>query len=64
VYFDRESLKFQHFDGVTVYTPTYLLNQSQVVVQFDAGIGVEVVENEGYMTGRVFLPWKFIVSAK
>lgn len=62
VYFDRESLKFQHFDGVTVYTPTYLLNQSQVVVQFDAGIGVEVVENEGYMTGRVFLPWKFIVS--
>ncbi|XP_030564094.1 protein mesh isoform X2 [Drosophila novamexicana] len=60
VYFDRESLKFQHFDGVTVYTPTYLLNQSQVVVQFDAGIGVEVVENEGFMTGRVFLPWKFI----
>nr|XP_016998391.1 protein mesh isoform X1 [Drosophila takahashii]XP_016998393.1 protein mesh isoform X1 [Drosophila takahashii] len=60
VYFDRESLKFQHFDGVSVYTPTYLLNQSQVVVQFDAGIGVEVVENEGYMTGRVFLPWKFI----
>ncbi|EDV90809.1 protein mesh isoform X2 [Drosophila grimshawi] len=60
VYFDRESLKFQHFDGVTVYTPTYLLNQSQVVVQFDAGVGVEVVENEGFMTGRVFLPWKFI----
>ncbi|KPU80188.1 uncharacterized protein Dana_GF16595, isoform C [Drosophila ananassae] len=60
VYFDRESLKFQHFDGVTVYTPTYLLNQSQVVVQFDAGIGVEVVENEGFMTGRVFLPWNFI----
>ncbi|XP_017848445.1 protein mesh isoform X2 [Drosophila busckii] len=60
VYFDRESLKFQHFDGVTVYTPTYLLNQSQVIVQFDAGIGVEVVENEGFMTGRVFLPWKFI----
>ncbi|EDW82985.2 uncharacterized protein Dwil_GK22555, isoform D [Drosophila willistoni] len=60
VYFDRESLKFQHFDGVTVYTPTYLLNQSQVVVQFDAGVGVEIVENEGFMTGRVFLPWKFI----
>ncbi|XP_030370476.1 protein mesh isoform X2 [Scaptodrosophila lebanonensis] len=60
IYFDRESLKFQHFDGVTVYTPTYLLNQSQVIVQFDAGIGVEVVENEGFMTGRVYLPWKFI----
>uniref|UniRef100_T1PEZ0 AMOP domain protein n=1 Tax=Musca domestica TaxID=7370 RepID=T1PEZ0_MUSDO len=60
VYFDRESLKFQHFDGVTVYTPTYLLNQSQVVVMFDSGIGVEVIENEGYMTGRVYLPWNFI----
>ncbi|XP_065372052.1 protein mesh isoform X3 [Calliphora vicina] len=60
VYFDRESLKFQHFDGVTVYTPTYLLNQSQVIVMFDSGIGVEVIENEGYMTGRVYLPWQFI----
>ncbi|XP_073816075.1 sushi domain containing 2 mesh isoform X3 [Musca autumnalis] len=60
VYFDRESLKFQHFDGVTVYTPTYLLNQSQVVVMFDSGIGVEVIENEGFMTGRVYLPWNFI----
>uniref|UniRef100_A0A1B0FP21 Sushi domain-containing protein n=1 Tax=Glossina morsitans morsitans TaxID=37546 RepID=A0A1B0FP21_GLOMM len=60
IYFDRESLKFQHFDGVTVYTPTYLLNQSEVVVMFDSGIGVEVVENEGYMTGRAYLPWHFI----
>ncbi|XP_046806151.1 protein mesh [Lucilia cuprina] len=60
VYFDRESLKFQHFDGVTVYTPTYLLNQSQVIVMFDSGIGVEVIENDGYMTGRVYLPWQFI----
>ncbi|XP_020713695.1 protein mesh isoform X2 [Ceratitis capitata] len=60
IYFDRESMRFQHFDGVTVYTPTYLLNQSQVVVMFDGGVGVEVVENEGYMTGRVYLPWDFI----
>ncbi|XP_036324062.1 protein mesh isoform X2 [Rhagoletis pomonella] len=60
IYFDRESMRFQHFDGVTVYTPTYLLNQSQVVVMFDSGVGVEVVENEGFMTGRVYLPWTFI----
>uniref|UniRef100_A0A0A1WDK4 Extracellular domains-containing protein CG31004 n=1 Tax=Zeugodacus cucurbitae TaxID=28588 RepID=A0A0A1WDK4_ZEUCU len=60
IYFDRESMRFQHFDGVTVYTPTYLLNQSQVIVMFDSGVGVEVVENEGYMTGRVYLPWDFI----
>lgn len=62
IYFDRESMRFQHFDGVTVYTPTYLLNQSQIVVMFDSGVGVEVVENEGFMTGRVYLPWDFIVS--
>lgn len=64
IYFDRESLKFQHFDGATVYTPTYLLNQSQVIVMFDSGMGVEVIENEGFMTGRVYVPWNFIVSEK
>lgn len=48
--------------GVTVYTPTYILNQSEVVVMFDSGAGVEVVENKGYMTARVYLPWTFIVS--
>lgn len=62
VYFDRPSLKFQHFQGVTVYTPTYILNQSEVVIMFDSGAGVEVVENAGHMTARVFLPWSFIVS--
>lgn len=60
IYFDRPSLKFQHFDGVTVYTPSYILNQSEVVIMFSSGVGVEVVENAGFMTGRVYLPWSFI----
>ncbi|XP_055851937.1 protein mesh isoform X1 [Episyrphus balteatus] len=60
IYFDRPSLKFQHFHGVTVYTPTYLLNQSEVVVMFSSGVGVEVIENQGFMTGRVYLPWSFV----
>ncbi|XP_048517343.1 protein mesh isoform X2 [Dendroctonus ponderosae] len=60
VYFDRPSLKFQHFPGVTVYTPTYILNQSEVIMMFDNGVGVEVLDNNGYMTARVFLPWSFI----
>ncbi|XP_066998795.2 protein mesh isoform X2 [Anabrus simplex] len=60
VYFDRPSLKIQHFRGVTVYTPTYILDQSQVVIMFQSGAGVEVVENKGYMTARVYLPWSFI----
>lgn len=62
IYFDRQSLKFQHFQGVTVYTPSYILNQSEVVIMFDSGAGVEVVENNGFMTARVYLPWTFIVS--
>ncbi|XP_026473837.1 protein mesh isoform X2 [Ctenocephalides felis] len=60
IYFDRPSLKFQHFQGVTVYTPTYILNQSEVVIMFASGAGVEVVENQGFMTARVYLPWTFI----
>ncbi|KAJ8947709.1 hypothetical protein NQ318_001548 [Aromia moschata] len=60
VYFDRPSLKFQHFPGVTVYTPTYILNQSEVIIMFDNGAGLEVLDNQGYMTARVYLPWTFI----
>lgn len=60
VYFDRQSLKFQFFHGVTVYTPSYILNQSEVVIMFPSGAGVEVVENAGFMTARVYLPWGFI----
>ncbi|XP_033217639.1 protein mesh isoform X2 [Belonocnema kinseyi] len=60
VYFDRTSLKFQHFKGVLVYTPTYNLNQSEVVVMFDTGAGVEVIENQGFMSARVYLPWTYM----
>jgi hypothetical protein len=62
VYFDRNSLKFQHFAGVVVYTPTYILNQSEVIIMFDTGAGVEVVENQGFMTARVYLPWSYMVN--
>lgn len=29
---------------------------------FDNGAGVEVVDNQGYMSTRVYMPWSFIVS--
>lgn len=45
-----------------MYTPSYILNQSEVVIMFNSGAGVEVVENSGHMTVRVFMPWEFIVS--
>ncbi|XP_076249642.1 sushi domain containing 2 mesh [Calliopsis andreniformis] len=64
VYFDRQSIKFQHFPGVVVYTPTYILNQSEVIIMFDTGAGVEVVENQGFMTARVYLPWTYLNKTK
>ena len=47
---------------MTVYTPSMILNQSHVVMMFQSGAGVEVLENKGYMAARVFLPWSFVVS--
>ncbi|KOB67705.1 Uncharacterized protein OBRU01_19387 [Operophtera brumata] len=57
VYFDRTALRVQYFPGVTVYQPMYILNQSEIVIMFASGAGVEVVENKGFMTARVYLPW-------
>ena len=62
IYFDRYPQQVQHFPGVTVYTPTNILNQSHVVMMFKSGAGVEVLENKHYMAARVYLPWEFIVS--
>ncbi|XP_046394346.1 protein mesh isoform X1 [Ischnura elegans] len=64
IYFDRPSLKIQHFSGVTVYTPTYIINQSEVIIMFQSGAGVEVVENKGFMAVRVYLPWSFVNQTK
>ncbi|XP_037921986.1 protein mesh isoform X5 [Hermetia illucens] len=60
IYFDRPSLRYQHFHGVTVYMPPYILNQSEIVVMYSSGVGVEVVENAGFMTARVYTPWSYI----
>lgn len=62
VYFDTFSRHVQNFKGVTVYTPTAVLNQSSVVIMFASGAGVEVVENNRFMTARVYLPITFMVS--
>ena len=37
-YFDRYPQKVQHFQGVTVYTPSNILNQSHVVIMFQVQI--------------------------
>ncbi len=64
IYFDRYPQKIQHFPGVTVYTPSNILNQSHVIMMFQSGAGVEVIENRHYMACRVYLPWEFVVSEK
>ncbi|XP_072945598.1 protein mesh isoform X1 [Epargyreus clarus] len=60
VFFDRSALRVQYFPGVTVYQPMYILNQSEIVIMFSSGAGVEVVENKGFMTARVYLPWTYM----
>ena len=55
------NIHYSH-QGVTVYTPSNILNQSHVIMMFQSGAGVEVLENKGYMATRVYLPWTFIVS--
>ncbi|XP_045484583.1 protein mesh isoform X1 [Pieris rapae] len=60
IFFDRPALRVQYFPGVTVYQPMYILNQSEIVIMFSSGAGVEVVENKGYMTSRVYLPWNYM----
>ena len=39
IYFDRYPQKIQHFPGVTVYTPSNILNQSHVIAMFQVIIG-------------------------
>ncbi|XP_053616264.1 protein mesh isoform X3 [Plodia interpunctella] len=60
IYFDRPALRVQYFPGVTVYQPLYVLNQSEIVIMFSSGAGVEVVENKGFMSARVYLPWNYM----
>ncbi|CAB3241492.1 unnamed protein product [Arctia plantaginis] len=60
IYFDKPALRVQYFPGVTVYQPLYILNQSEIVIMFPSGAGVEVIENRGFMTARVYLPWTYM----
>lgn len=60
-YFDRPPLRFQRFQDAIVYTPPYILDQSEVIIMFDSGAGIEVIEKQGFMTARVYLPMHFMV---
>lgn len=61
IYFDRPHMKVQAFRGVTVYVPGNVHNQSRVLVQFQSGAGMEVIEGYGHMSARIFLPQSFMV---
>jgi len=64
VYFDRYAKKIQRFKNSVVYTPSNVLNQSHVVVMFSSGAGLEVQQNNGFLTTRVYLPLIFANSTK
>jgi hypothetical protein len=38
------------------------LNQSHVIIMFQSGAGLEVVENNRHMSARVYLPLSYMVS--
>ncbi|XP_055381358.1 protein mesh-like [Condylostylus longicornis] len=59
IYFDRPNMKFQYFDGTTVYTPTYNLNQSEVIIMHSSGVGVHIIENSGQMKSKIYIPESF-----
>lgn len=61
IYFDQGSKKEQFFDGITAYTPPNILNQSHVILALSSSTGIEVIEELGYVTVNVFLPWNYIV---
>jgi hypothetical protein len=52
--------KIQVFRGVTVYVPGTILNQSQVIILFSSGAGLEVIEGSGQISARVYLPQTFM----
>lgn len=64
VFFDRPHQKVQAFRGVTVYVPGNIHNQSNVIVQFQSGAGVEMLESMGHMTARILLPQSFMNSTR
>lgn len=60
VYFDSPSRMVQHFEGVTVYTPANVIDQSNVIIMFANGNGLEVQEIDGMMAARVYLSSIFV----
>ena len=62
VYFDRPAFRIQRFNGMTVYTPLNILNQSEIVIVTDSGVGIEVSNQGGHMAAKVYLPWHLLVS--
>lgn len=50
------------FVGILVYAPVVNLNQSSIVINFDGGVGIEVVEYLGQLAVNVFLSSEFKVS--
>lgn len=55
IYFDSPSRRVQHFKAVTVYTPTYIFDQSHFIMMFPSGTGIEVKELNGMLSAAIYL---------
>ncbi|KAH9373666.1 hypothetical protein HPB48_008100 [Haemaphysalis longicornis] len=59
IYFWDDTMRIQHFKGVTIYQPTGYYNMSKIVCMFDSGAGVEVLVTNEQLSLNVFLPVEF-----
>lgn len=56
VFTDLSKKKLQHFNRVTVRSPHLNMNQSELDFMFATGVGVKVLEMNGYLQVIVSLP--------
>ncbi|KAL3188681.1 hypothetical protein MRX96_022480 [Rhipicephalus microplus] len=64
IYFWDDTMRIQHFKGVTIYQPTGYYNMSKIVCMFDSGAGVEVLVKDEQLSMNVFLPVEFVNITK
>ncbi|TKR68245.1 hypothetical protein L596_024251 [Steinernema carpocapsae] len=55
-FFDTPQWKFQQFNGVAIRSPLLNMDQSELVIMLNSGLGLKVSESNGMLDVMVFLP--------
>ena len=59
IFFDLPHWKIQQFNGLSIRNPQRNMNQSEITVMLDSGLGVRVRESRGVLDVAVFAPPSF-----